>query len=60
MHLYADPTAQMLWSRFRGVKTRSQLDADSSHPNDGPIVDDSGQKLAEMFNNRSPDALFQP
>jgi hypothetical protein len=21
MHLYADPTAQMLWSRFRGVKT---------------------------------------
>jgi len=60
MHLYADPTAQMLWSRFLGVKTRPQLDADNSHPSDGPIVDDSGQKLAEMFNNRSPDALFQP
>jgi len=62
LHLYSDPGAQVLWSRFRGVKDRAELDADNSHPFVGPVVDDAGQKLADLFNNRLIDEsnMFQP
>ena len=65
LHLYADPGTQRLWVRFRGVKSRSELDSDQSHRLTGEAVDNAGQKLADIFNNRSPDANesvnpFQP
>ena len=52
----------MFWSFFRGLKDRAELDADNSHPFVGPVVDDAGQKLADLFNNRLIDEsnMFRP